>query len=86
MHTRPGINHVLHLILSIITLGFWLVVWLILAIAKGAERPRCVNCGTQLGAFTPPRAVAAPAGWYPSPEDEGQRYWDGAQWTDHTSA
>lgn len=33
---RP--NHVLHLILSIITLGLWLIVWLILSIASGEKR------------------------------------------------
>jgi hypothetical protein len=26
-----------------------------------------------------------PPGWYPDPERPGQRYWDGAQWTDHTA-
>lgn len=24
-----------------------------------------------------------PAGWYPNPEDTGQRYWDGTAWTEH---
>ena len=33
---RP--NHVLHLILSIITLGLWLIVWLILSIVGGEKR------------------------------------------------
>lgn len=33
---RP--NHLLHLILSIITLGLWLIVWLILSIASGEKR------------------------------------------------
>lgn len=29
---------------------------------------------------------SVPAGWYPSPEDPTQiRYWDGAQWTQHTA-
>lgn len=23
------------------------------------------------------------AGWYPNPEGEGQRYWDGSRWTEH---
>ena len=26
-----------------------------------------------------------PAGWYPDPHGGGQRYWDGNQWTEHTS-
>jgi hypothetical protein len=24
-----------------------------------------------------------PAGWYSDPEGEGQRYWDGKNWTEH---
>ena len=28
-----------------------------------------------------------PAGWYPDPSKQfEQRYWDGSQWTEHTSA
>lgn len=31
--------------------------------------------------------MSAPAGWYPDPQDpRGQRYWDGAAWTEHTAA
>ena len=31
-------NHVLHLILSIVTFGFWLVVWALVAIFGGLKR------------------------------------------------
>jgi len=27
-----------------------------------------------------------PAGWYSDPYGNGQRYWDGTQWTDHALA
>lgn len=31
-------------------------------------------------------AHTAPAGWYPQPDGSGgQRWWDGARWTEHTS-
>ena len=33
---RP--NHVLHLILSLVTLGIWLIVWLLVAIFAGEKR------------------------------------------------
>jgi hypothetical protein len=29
------------------------------------------------------RIAAASAGWYPCPDGRGQRWWDGAAWTDH---
>jgi len=42
------------------------------------------------GSTESPDGAAAPAstpppGWYPDPESPGQRYWDGAQWTDRTA-
>lgn len=37
---RP--NHLLHLVLSILTLGLWLIVWLIIAIG-GGERRRTIT-------------------------------------------
>jgi hypothetical protein len=37
------------------------------------------------GAGGGPSGPRAPAGWYPNPDGQGQRYWDGAQWTEHYS-
>lgn len=40
--------------------------------------------GTQTQAPSQPQApTGQAAGWYPAPG--GQRYWDGAQWTEHTA-
>ena len=49
MFQKPGINHLLHLILSVVTLGFWLFVWLILAIIAAGKPERCVTCGMPKG-------------------------------------
>lgn len=41
---RKGTSHVLHLILSILTAGLWLIVWLGTAIKFGGWR--CAECGS----------------------------------------
>jgi len=33
---RP--NHILHLLLSLVTLGFWLIVWILIAMSSGETR------------------------------------------------
>jgi len=40
---RKGTNHLLHLILSILTGGLWIIVWIIAAMSKGDWR--CSQCG-----------------------------------------
>lgn len=42
--------------------------------------------GATASPSTEARPATAPAGWYPNPQGPGQRWWDGAQWTDHYSA
>jgi hypothetical protein len=41
---RPGTNHILHLILSVLTFGLWLVIWIGVAVKFGGWR--CSKCGT----------------------------------------
>ena len=48
---RPGINHVLHLILSLVTVGLWVIVWLILVATNSAKKPRCATCGMEMPTF-----------------------------------
>lgn len=46
---RPGTNHILHLILSVITGGIWLLVWIGVSVKVGGWR--CGKCGgTSFGA------------------------------------
>lgn len=42
---RPGTSHLLHLFLSIITAGIWLIVWLLSTIKVGGWR--CSACGSR---------------------------------------
>lgn len=35
------------------------------------------------GGTTGAWGAQAPAGWYPDPSGQGQRWWDGTAWTDH---
>ena len=42
---RPGtkVNHLLHLVLTLLTLGFWLFVWVPVAILKKRDRHKVVQ-------------------------------------------
>ena len=42
---KQSLNHVLHLILSVITVGGWIIVWLILAVLNAFKPMRCRECG-----------------------------------------
>ena len=43
--TKDGANHILHLILSIVTVGFWLPVWLLVGVCSFLTAYRCQFCG-----------------------------------------
>lgn len=42
-HTQKTPNHVLHLLLSIFTVGLWIIVWIIIAMTN--KDARCEPCG-----------------------------------------
>ena len=49
MHVQQKPNHILHLILTIVTLGLWLIVWVPLSLFQG--KPQCTVCGKSPGLF-----------------------------------
>jgi hypothetical protein len=52
-----GSNHVLHLLLSLVTFGLWLAVWFIASLNNGYM---CSRCGGRVRAHRPPRGWQAP--------------------------
>jgi len=44
MVRRAGTSHLLHLILTCLTMGLWLIVWLLSSVKVGGWR--CTNCGS----------------------------------------
>lgn len=38
-------NHILHLLMSVVTVGLWLPVWLIAGIRSDHRKPLCSVCG-----------------------------------------
>ena len=40
MTERPGVNHALHIVLTLLTLGFWLPVYAVILIAQSARTKR----------------------------------------------
>lgn len=48
LHIEQRISHILHLLLSIVTAGIWLIVWFLLAILHN-NNPQCSLCGHSKG-------------------------------------
>jgi hypothetical protein len=42
---RQGTNHILHLILTLLTVGFWAIIWFGVAVKIGGWR--CTECGSK---------------------------------------
>jgi hypothetical protein len=44
---RKGVNHILHLLLTIVTGGLWIIIWLVVMLASFGGW-RCSKCGKLL--------------------------------------
>lgn len=42
---KKGANHVLHLLLSVVTVGIWIPVWILIVILSAFRPHRCPVCG-----------------------------------------
>ena len=49
LHVQQKPNHVLHLLLSVFTIGLWLPVWMLVALFPG--KPQCVTCVREPSAY-----------------------------------
>lgn len=49
VHNAKKTNHILHLLLSVLTAGLWLIVWLFVADNNSHKRV-CANCGLETSA------------------------------------
>ena len=45
-HTRQGVNHILHFLITMFTCGAWVFVWILLGLTASSNSSHCVNCGT----------------------------------------
>ena len=45
LFAKQGPSHILHLLLSLVTLGMWLPVWFLCVLLSAFEPFRCMACG-----------------------------------------
>ncbi len=50
LHVGPSTSHVLHLLLTIVTAGVWLVIWLLVGVSNSSQGA-CSECGRRRGLF-----------------------------------
>lgn len=50
LHLQPATSHVLHFLLSIVTFGLWIIVWLLVATSNNSQHI-CSVCGRGRGLF-----------------------------------
>ncbi len=57
LHARPGTNHLLHLLITMLLCGFWLPIWILSALKFGGWR--CQRCGSGSQGFSAITLLAA---------------------------
>ncbi len=47
VQVKQRANHILHLLLSVVTVGLWLIVWFFIALFT-SDTPTCTICGNEV--------------------------------------
>ena len=50
LHLQPATSHMLHFLLSLVTFGLWIIVWVLLAASNNSQMT-CSACGRARGLF-----------------------------------
>lgn len=50
LHVEESCSHILHLLLSVISAGFWIPVWILMAL-NAKTTGQCTVCGRKRGIF-----------------------------------
>jgi predicted RNA-binding Zn-ribbon protein involved in translation (DUF1610 family) len=50
---RQKPSHVLHLLLSVITMGLWLIPWFLISVFSSGSKYKCPNCGSDTLTYLP---------------------------------
>lgn len=50
LHIGPRTSHVLHVLLAIVTMGFWIPVWILVHLSNSTQLA-CTQCGKARGLF-----------------------------------
>lgn len=61
LHLVEKPNHILHLLLSVVTMGLWLIVWLLVSLHSRDKLEVCTVCGGVDPAAAPPEQRNEPA-------------------------
>lgn len=69
MHVQPATSHLLHLFLSVMTAGLWIVIWFFVA-QSNASQSQCSQCGSTRGLFGTTRSAGYSKANYDKPTPE----------------
>lgn len=90
VHIHRGTSHVLHLVLSVATIGFWAPVWILMTFLHSADS-QCTQCGRNRRAPLSTLAIALtavvlPTVWYAFNKDKSLAGVEGPGVTQSASA